>query len=227
MSYGYHENNLKSFHKLYVSKIKIPLITKSIIFLNCSIYAMQFYAGENGRQFGDRFDEFGVLIPDLVLKGDWWRVITVSFFHANFAHLAINMLVLYCFGSFIEPIFGKLRFTIVYLFCNLGASLIAILICLQQGQDSTIYLGASGSIMGLMAVLFAIFLDGLNKSKHKQALFNYLSNGIRLIIYNLVLQTCVDLYFGYGVIGHIGGFLAGLVIATYYLRCDRKFRFRR
>ena len=227
MHRGYHENNIRLFHKLYVSKIKIPLITRIIISLNCFIFIIQFFTGENGRLFGDRFDEFGVLIPYLVLDGDWWRIITVSFLHANIAHLAINMLVLYCFGGFIEPVFGRWRLVITYLFCTLGASLIAILISFQQGNDGTVYLGASGSIMGLMGVLFALFLDGLKRSKNKKALFNYLINGIQLIMFNLVLQTCIDLYFGYGIVGHIGGFLAGLMIATYYLKCDCKFKYRK
>lgn len=227
MHRSYYENNIKLFQKLYVSKIRIPLITRIIISFNCFIFAVQFFTGENGRQFGDRFDEFGVLIPHLVSAGEWWRVLTVSFLHGNIAHLAINMLVLYCFGGFIEPIFGKLRLFITYLFCTLGASLVAVLISFQQGNDSMVYLGASGSIMGLIGVLFTLFLDALKRSKNKQVLFDYLTNGIQLIMFNLVLQTCIDLYFGYGIVGHVGGFLAGLTIATFYLKYDRKFKYRR
>ena len=226
MNRSHYETNIKSFQRLYVSKIRFPLITRSIIFINCFIYAVQFFSGETGRYFGDRLDEFGVLIPYLVSTGEWWRVLTVSFLHGNIAHLAINMLVLHCFGSFIEPIFGKFRLAVTYLFCTFGASFIAIFISFQQGNDSTVFLGASGSIMGLMGVLFALFLDAIKRSTRKRELFNYLINGILLIMYNLILQTCIDLYFEYGIVGHIGGFLSGLIIATYYLKCDRKFKYK-
>lgn len=47
--------------------------------------------------------------PYEVRRGQWYRVITHMFVHGSMIHLAVNMLVLYSFGSHVESLFARMQ----------------------------------------------------------------------------------------------------------------------
>lgn len=63
------------------------------------------------------------LVPYLVLHGWVFQLVTYSFLHQGFWHLAGNMLGLWMFGSQIESDWGIKRFLEFYFFCVVGAAL--------------------------------------------------------------------------------------------------------
>ena len=87
----------------------------------------------------------GAEIPNRVFAGDWWRLFSVMLLHANFAHLAMNMLALLSFGPFLERLMGSGRYLVLYVLAGLGGSLLS----LTRGGEG-IGVGASGGIWGLM-----------------------------------------------------------------------------
>lgn len=102
---------------------------------------------------------------DVAKKGQYYRLITSGFLHADWSHLLFNMLSLYFFGGFIEQVFGFLFGTSgpIYL---IGFYLIAIIVSdiptLLKYRNDRNYnsLGASG---GVSAIVFAgILLNPLN-----------------------------------------------------------------
>jgi len=91
----------------------------------------------------------------------WYRFISSGFIHADILHLAINMFVLWSFGSAIEqyyyPLYlGELS-TVKYLFLYFGGVVVASIPSYQRHQNNTSYaaLGASG---GVSAVVFAVIV---------------------------------------------------------------------
>ena len=93
-------------------------------------------------------------------RGQYYRLITSGFLHADWGHLIFNMLSLYFFGGFIEQVFGALfgGNGAIYL---IGFYLVGILVSdipsflkhrSNPGYNS---LGASG---GVSAVIFAAIL---------------------------------------------------------------------
>ena len=59
-----------------------------------------------------------IMDPILVKHGQYYRLLTSGFIHADYFHLAFNMFTLYSFGRFTEDFFnshGKYVFLIVYL----------------------------------------------------------------------------------------------------------------
>ena len=42
-----------------------------------------------------------------VAAGEWYRIVTGGFLHANVIHVAFNMLALYQLGMLLEPAFGR------------------------------------------------------------------------------------------------------------------------
>lgn len=88
--------------------------------------------------------------------GEYYRLVTSGFVHANFTHLFVNMFVLYQFGSFTEHLFGELFGTtfgrIAYLLFYLSAIVVASLPDYFRHQDNYVYsaLGASGATSALV-----------------------------------------------------------------------------
>lgn len=83
--------------------------------------------------------------------GEYYRLLTSGFIHADYNHLIFNMLSLFFFGSSIENAFSS---PLVYLFLYLSAIIIASLPSFIKNRNNSYYrsLGASG---GVAAILFA------------------------------------------------------------------------
>jgi membrane associated rhomboid family serine protease len=83
-----------------------------------------------------------------------WRFFTFQFLHASGTHILFNMVALYCFGPFVEPILGKRLYLIFYLICGCaGAAMLLLLDAtgLPIVSSNTWLVGASAGIFGVMA----------------------------------------------------------------------------
>ena len=142
-----------------------------------------------GNAFISRFALWG---PG-VRAGQWWRIITGAFLHANLLHIGFNGYLLYLLGQMMEPGLGSSRFGAVFAAGLLGGSLGALL--MSWGAAT---IGASGAVFGLMgAAMVGERRAGINPWKS--------SIGI-LVIINLVFTFVVS---GISIGGHIGGLVAG------------------
>ncbi|MBD2699797.1 rhomboid family intramembrane serine protease [Spirosoma sp. BT702] len=99
-----------------------------------------------------------VMNPYMIAKkGQYYRLLTSGFLHADWAHLLFNMLSLYFFGGYIEQIFGMLFGAAAPLYL-IGFYLVGIIVSdiptfLKHRNDSNYNsLGASG---GVAAIVFA------------------------------------------------------------------------
>lgn len=105
--------------------------------------------------------------PYLIIhKKQWYRIVTHAFLHADYAHLAINMFVLYSFGEAIEYYFGQFFGTYRYLYYALlymGSLIIAPVYALIRHRNNPNYnaVGASGAVSAV--VFAAIFFNPANK----------------------------------------------------------------
>ncbi|HXI46084.1 MAG TPA: rhomboid family intramembrane serine protease, partial [Candidatus Acidoferrales bacterium] len=88
----------------------------------------------------DRFD---------VLRGELYRLLTVTLLHDGPIHLLFNMYALYLLGPIVEQIWGSRLFAAFYLLTALAASTASI--NFSPGPA----VGASGAIFGLVGVLLA------------------------------------------------------------------------
>ena len=62
----------------------------------------------------------------LVAAGEWWRLLTVALLHESPIHLAFNMYALYLVGPVVERIYGWKLFILIYLACDLAASVASL-----------------------------------------------------------------------------------------------------
>jgi len=95
-----------------------------------------------------------VLTPD---PAAWLPLVTCTFLHASWAHLAGNMLFLWIFGDNVEDAMGHGRYLVFYLLCGVAASLVQVL--LNAGSQVPL-VGASGAIAGVLAAYVRLFPRG-------------------------------------------------------------------
>lgn len=144
---------------------------------------------------------------------------TSLFLHGGFAHLAGNMLFLWIFGDNVEYRLGWMGFILTYLAGGLCATLFFAVFV----PDSSIPLvGASGAISAILGCYFIWFPH--NQVKVFIFLFPILMQtvlipakivlGFYLVVDNL-LPFLLNSGGGTGIAhgAHIGGFLAGLILA--------------
>jgi membrane associated rhomboid family serine protease len=111
---------------------------------------------------GALFESALSLIPVLVLRGWVFQLITYSFLHAGFWHLAGNMFGLWMFGSQLELEWGRRRFLEFYFYCVVGAALTTIALSytgLGGVSPATPTEGASGGVLGVLMAFGLLWGD--------------------------------------------------------------------
>src|SRR5690625_2188446 len=98
-----------------------------------------------------------LLWPPAIERGQYYRLVTNAFVHADGMHLAFNMITLFFFGRVVEPFFeryiGVIGFALFYLAAAVVSSLPS---AIKHRQDARYRsLGASGAVS---AILFAFIL---------------------------------------------------------------------
>lgn len=179
-----------------VFKMKKPIITYSLVIINILMYIIPILFGT----YNALLDKYSIYGP-AVRTGQYYRLITGTFIHANIFHLFFNCYALAILGSQLESFLGKPKYLIVYLFSALIGSLFSVTFA---GNYYSI--GASGAIFGLMGSLvyfgyhYRVYLGNVVKSQI-----------IPLILMNLGIGFLVP---GIDNSAHIGGLLGGAIITV-------------
>ncbi len=169
-------------------------VTNVLIALNLAIFAFGIGGGLETKT-SIIFD--GGLFGPAVAAGDWWRILSSGFLHANALHIGFNMFVLYQLGQLMEPVLGKARFTLVYVVSLLTGSLGVLIL-----EPDNFTVGASGAVFGLMgAAVAAMRSRGINPFQT--------GLGTTLML-NLVITFSIP---GISIGGHLGGLVGGFVAA--------------
>lgn len=183
-------------------------VTVILIAVNVALaLADGFSEGRLALQFGARGID--------VWHGQWWRLVTCGFMHADTIHIGFNAYSLWSLGRIIEPIFGWRRFLGIYFMGLLGGAGLGL--ALYDAHD--LMLGASGAV-------FALFGAVLGHLYAKVGSWREVANvpyGMHLLIVlgmNAYLSWKVPQI---SLLGHLGGFLPGLYLGYFYtIRAKRE-----
>ncbi len=183
-----------------------PIVTQTLIAINVAVFVIQLFNGADIMQTNTGWIyEHGVLVDQALTpsgqvvgvgEGEWWRLITATFLHANIIHLGMNMLVLWLIGPPVEEYFGHARYLLLYLVSGLAGSAGALIL---SGGNPTV--GASGAIFGLMGA--ALILEW-------RRIYVFGGQALGLVVINLVLTFAIS---GISIGGHIGGLIGGAICA--------------
>ncbi|HEY0322777.1 MAG TPA: rhomboid family intramembrane serine protease [Pyrinomonadaceae bacterium] len=190
----------------------VPVVTYALILLNVLVFLLELTAGEP-------FIVQWSVVPRRLLANpasDFPTLFSSMFMHAGWLHLGGNMLYLWIFGDNVEDALGHVKYLVFYVICGLAADFAQILV----GPNSNIpNLGASGAIAGVLAAYLVLFPRGQVRV--------LMGRGIIPMPALIVIGLWIVLQFVSGIgsitstadtggvayMAHIGGFLAGLVMA--------------
>jgi rhomboid protease GluP len=148
---------------------------------------------------------FGVNQRNLVLSGEYWRLISHQFIHGSISHLFFNMYALVYLGLMIENKLGWKKYLFIYLVSGICGGLVS-LIFHQEGM----MMGASGAIMGLYGAFIALLITKSFERKATRALLVSTLIVSLLVLVNGAFGKRVDNA------AHVGGFVSGFIF-TYIL----------
>ncbi|MBD2327827.1 rhomboid family intramembrane serine protease [Alkalinema sp. FACHB-956] len=147
----------------------------------------------------------GVMVPELVQQGQWWRLLTATFLHIDLMHLGLNMLGLWFVGAFVEARLTPWKFLAAYLTCGVGSMAIVAWGAILSGEVDISALGASGAIMGVLGMMGIIFFQ---EWRHHRA--PLAARWLRTFGVIIVLQTVFDvLNPRVSLLGHLSGLILG------------------
>lgn len=187
----------------------LPLITTILVAINVLIFLI------TDLFLFERQDEITftmALNPFFVIHGkEYWRLITSMFYHFGIDHLACNMLMLYLLGAILEPLFGRMRFLVLYFVSGLvadGASILYNGVIRSETDGFVFCAGASGAVYGLIGAYAAIFL--FQRAKLPDYEKRRLVVAVAFLLFGSIFDT------GVGHDAHFGGFLAGILTGLLY-----------
>ena len=175
------------------------------------------------------FETFGVIPADITAAASagtlagltGLTLITYQFLHAGFLHAAGNLLFLWIFGNNVEDRLGRLGFLVFYLWAGILAALTQVVI---DPLSEIPLVGASGAISGVLGVYVVMFPRARIVSIVFLVFFFQIVSvpAVVLLSFWFVLQIVdgltalgapPDVAGGVAFFAHIGGFLAGVVVA--------------
>ena len=170
----------------------IPLITISLIVINAIVYLLSLI-DYNG--IVNNFANYYLYVQN----GEYYRLITSMFVHANILHLLSNMYALYVVGPIIEKYYGKGKYLLIYLGSGIIGSLFSVVLTNYAS------VGASGAIFGLFGALLYFGY------KYRATLDGFLrSSIIPTLLVNLILGFMIP---GIDISAHLGGLIGGLLLS--------------
>ncbi len=206
-----------------------PVASRTILVACCAVFLWQLLDYPWGR-FANQalgftpayFFAGGSADPNLSWAPYSVTMITYMFLHVGWLHLGGNMLCLWVFGDDVEDSLGQVGFIIFYLLSGMAAAMAQAF--LDTGSTVPV-VGASGAVSGL----FGAYLV-LHPRSHVNVLVPIFIvwDVVQLpawivLVFWFVVQLIYDIAGpevggGVAIRAHIGGFVAGMIMAPVFLR---------
>jgi membrane associated rhomboid family serine protease len=209
---------------------RFPILMFVLVAINILVFLWEMSMGE--QQLAAAFQDLSVVPRNLTANPfsleSLMDCIRSMFFHGGIEHIAGNMLYLYLFGDNVEDRLGSLLFIVLY-FISGFVAIIAQVITAPQSDIPLI--GASGAIAGVLGAYLVMFpgvkvrgIIPIGRVSSMQEWPAYAVLGLWFVtqLFNGVaaLVPADDAQYGGGVafFAHVGGFIAGALIAFLYTR---------
>jgi len=216
-----------------------PAVTAVIVAINIIFFLYEIFIllTDGSQGLNSFFNTFG-LVPADITSGKsemlplYSTFLTSMFIHAGLLHILSNMIFLAVFGDNVEDMLGPIPYMIFYLLCGIIAALAQI----AADPGSTIpNVGASGAIAGVLAGYLVLLPTGTVRLFIFFGFFYHITKVPALLF--ILVWFVIQLFSGVASLGavaesggvaywaHIGGFLAGILLAFLYKTFMRRHLF--
>lgn len=173
-------------------------ITILLVLLNVIVFILCTFTGDLLYNIGD------FSVRNLIDGGEWYRILSSMFLHADIQHLVSNMLVLFYIGNVVEKQMGHLPYMILYFLSGFAGDLFSAGHELYSGYYFS-SVGASGAVFGVEGALLMLVL--LKKGKVTDVTAGRVFFAIAFSLYCGFTSSYINN------MAHIGGVLMGFVAA--------------
>lgn len=190
-----------------------PIVTYVLIAINVLVFLLEL---NNGEAFIERW----AFVPARFLANpasEFATLFTSMFMHAGWMHLLGNMLYLWIFGDNVEDRLGHGLFFMFYILSGLAATFAQTIISMNSNVPNV---GASGAIAGVLGAYLVMFPRGRVRVLMGRAIVPV--SALVAIGFWFLLQVFSQVSAftassqtegGVAYMAHIGGFIAGVVMA--------------
>lgn len=190
--------------------------TYLLVGVNCAVFLWMVLHGVSIQSpTADALLRYGANSTSLVLDhGQWYRLVTATFVHVGWIHLATNMWCLWNLGLLGEPLLGPFGLVAVYLLTGVAGNLLSMAVNVL-GRNDAIGAGASGAVFGIAGILIVLLsnrklpipweeLHRLRRSVIQFAVLNLLIGGATIFVNVIKIDN----------MAHVGGFASGLALGV-------------
>lgn len=189
--------------------------TYFLVGVNCAVFLLMVLKGVSFQSpTPEELLHFGANSSYLVLHGEWYRLLTATFVHVGWIHLATNMWCLWNLGLLGEPLVGPFGLIAIYVLTGIAGNLLSMAVDVWGRMDS-VGAGASGAVFGIAGILIVLLsnrklpipweeLRRLRRSVVQFAVLNLLIGGASNVFDVIHIDNSA----------HIGGFLSGLALGA-------------
>ncbi len=218
---------------------RFPFVTYSIIAVNIVVFMFEATMGKEQLQ---AFFELVAVIPaeyTAFLRGEPVPLLKLlaapfasMFLHGGWMHLFGNMWFLYLFGDNVEDAMGHSRFLLFYLLTGLAATVAHIFV---NPLSPIPIVGASGAISGVVGAYFLMFPTARVLTLVPIFFFVdivllpavvFIGMWFLFQFWSGLLSLAVPHLGGVAWWAHIGGFIAGLILAPIMREKQKPIRYR-
>lgn len=174
-----------------------PYVTYVLMGLNIAVFIVEQVLRLTGMNQNVMLLTLGAKENTLITCGQYWRLLTCCFLHADIMHILSNLIGLYFWGPHAEQLLGRGKYLAVYLFSGLMGSVFS------YALNRSWAVGASGALFGIFGALLYF------RTRHKQVFDRVF--GMQVLVFiginllNGFISPGVDNY------GHIGGLIGGFL----------------
>lgn len=161
------------------------------------------------------FDSAGEFAPVTFANGDYWRLLTPIFIHANLMHIVFNLLWLVYFGSRIESAHGSTSLLALVVVCGVGSNIIQ-----YKYSGIAAFGGMSGVVYGLMG-----YASVWNMLVPTRPLPVPLALVVAMLVFMVLFMFGFAVLLGQGPVAnaaHLGGLVIGAIIGLGFGLSERR-----
>lgn len=183
-----------------IERLSQAKVTSGLMIINIIVFILMTLSG--GSENIENLIRFGANSKILVAEGEWWRLFTASFIHIGFFHILFNMYFFYSLGPVFERLFGSMNFLIIYLIAGIFGNLLSF----AFGSPYTVSAGASTSLYGMLGLAIGLMAT----YRDDEIIRSFGASFISVVVINVIYSLLAP---GVGIYGHLGGFVAGFLLA--------------
>ena len=187
-----------------MEEIKKEPVTVFFMILNILIFlAVEFTGGTSDTMH--MVDCGAAFAPAIIENHEIYRLFTSMFLHFGIEHLANNMLVLFVLGQRLEPVIGKVKFTLIYLLGGLGGNILSLYMEVRK-EEYAVSAGASGAVFAIMGAMIYVVIRNRGRIQD-------------ISTRQIMIMAAFSLYFGFASGGvdnaaHVGGMICGFLLSV-------------